>query len=72
MNNLKGKQIISNKTQKTQKPQKNQNIQPKLTKNKYKTRKSLSHPENENCNKIMVGKNMNQYLIKMEYVVRKK
>ena len=51
MNNLKGKQIDVNKTQKTQ----------KTIKNKYKTRNSPPYPANENCNKIMIGNDGNEY-----------
>jgi hypothetical protein len=54
MNNLKGKRIDMNKTHKTQKTQ-------KTIKNKYKTRNSPPHPANENCNKIMIGNDGNEY-----------
>lgn len=54
MNSLKGKRIASNKTQKTQKNQ-------KTIKNKYKMRDSPPYPANENCNKIMIGNDGNEY-----------
>lgn len=53
MNSLKGKRIVSNKTQKTQKTQ--------TIKNKYKIRNSPPYPANENCDKIMVGNDGEKY-----------